>query len=207
MAFQEIIQRLKKLVEYREFVFRNTERELADQYLSELMEFKGVSESERIKLEMECRGNFSREFKEYLKLMGLKHGRLFYGSQTCPRDYSQQDLKNRAQELLSENDVDTELDYSDFVFVYEEGFSFHLIKAQRERDLGVYYFEEGEEEIVQVAGSFGDFLESEVSRMEKRNAEFIASGGYILTLEEGGGMSMIFDGGEENPLSKGDEFI
>lgn len=205
--FEEIEHRIKKLVENRPFAFRNTEKELAEKYLNEQMAFEGISESDRIKLEMQCRGNFSKGFREYLKVMGRKQGAIFTASRSDVVEYSQEELKLKAQELLSDNDVDSELEKTDFVFLHEEGFSFHYVKAEREGDLAVYFFEVGEDGIAKAAATVEEFIENEFSRMEHSYQDYKESGGYILTLEKDGSMSIIFDGEEVRPLDRGDIFL
>ena len=192
MDFTQIKQSLLKLVEDREFTFKDTDSEVADKYLENLKIFKGIADSEILKLEQQCHGRFSRSFRKYLKELGLNCGRLFTVSTRCPADKTQEEIKEQAQELIDSNDLNYTLESTDFVFLCDDGFSFTFIKARGEIDTKVYYFEEGETEIEILGNTFEEFLEMKLNTLEQFVENVKNNGGCHLTVDPDGSVTMDF---------------
>jgi len=208
LNIQSIITRLTHLTENRVFYFKDTKKALAEKYLSDLKYFKGISDSERIKLEIECRGRFPRSFKKFLKEMGSSCGQLFFGCDICPANTSQERMKTLAEDLFEDEGIESLLKPSDFIFVFYQGVSFYYIQAEGERNSAVYEYEEGNSSPEKVADSFEDFLEQQVTQLEKKHTEYRNSGGYSITLSEEGYMSMMFGSSDcSSPYSARDEYI
>lgn len=208
MNIQSIKSRLINLIDNRVFYFKDTKKEIAKKYLDDLRTFEGISDSDVIKLEIECRGRFPRSFKKFLKEMGASCGQLFYGCDLCPVNTSQERMKALAEEILEEEGIVNFIKPSDFIFCFFQGLSFYYIQAEGERNSAVYIYEEGAESPEKVTDSFEDFLEKQVTEMEKKYTIYKNTGGYSLTLSEDGYMSMMF-GGEVNssPFESRDELI
>lgn len=208
MNIQSIKSRLLFLVENRVFYFKGTRKDVAEKYLQELKTFKGISDSDRIKLEIECRGRFPRSFKKFLKEMGGACGQLFYGCDICPANTSQLRMKELAGEIIEDGGIENFLKPSDFIFVFFQGVSFYYIQAEGERNSAVYEYEEGAKAPVKVSGSFEDFIEKQLTKMEEKYTTYKNTGGYSLTLSEEGYMSMMFGGKvSSSPFESRDEFI
>ena len=208
MNIQSIKSRLIHLIDNRAFYFKDTKKEVAERYLNELKNFKGISESERVKLEIQCRGRFPRSFKKFLKEMGASCGQLFYGCDLCPGNTSQEEMRIMAESLFEDQEVESFLQPSDFIFVFYQGISFYYIQAEGERNSAVYLYDEDNLKPVKEADSFDEFLEKKVVQLEAKHLEYVNSGGYSLTLSEEGYMSMMFGGADySSPFATRDEFL
>ena len=192
MDFESLKSRLIDLVDKREFTFKDTDSKVADQDLENLKTFKGIADSEILKLEQQCHGRFSRLFRKYLKEFGLSCGRLFTVSTRCPAEKTQEEMKEQAQELINSNDLDFTLESTDFVFLCDDGFSFTFIKARGEIDTKVYYFEEGETEIEILGNTFEEFLDMKLKALEQFVGNVKNNGGCHLTVDPDGSVTMDF---------------
>lgn len=192
MNFESLKSRLTDLVDKREFTFRDTDSDVEKKYLNDLKIFKGIADSEILKLEQQCHGRFSRSFRKYLKELGLNCGRLFTVSTRCPADKNQEEMKEQVQELIDSNDLNYTLESTDFVFLCDEGFSFTFIKARGEIDTKVYYFEEGESEIEILGNTFEEFLEMKLNTLEQFVENVKNNGGCHLTVDPDGSVTMDF---------------
>lgn len=181
-------QRLIKLADHPEYVFRDTPQNLIDAHYNRLTNFVGYTEADVVAAEGELRGHFPTVFRQYLLEMAKSPGNLFCGSELAGiSDFAQ--FRAGALELLAETDPALTLPSSAAVFLFHQGYTFTYILAEGGFDGPPMYWMEAEREPHQVASTFAEMIDAELRLMENNNRTFREQGGYYLTLHPDGGAS------------------
>jgi len=179
--YNDIKQKLRSIVENRNFFFKNTTRAAAEEYLKGKTLFSGLSELEIVNLESSLGKMFPIEFREYLSIFGKNCGDLFCcGGDIDP--YRLIDYQKWSIELIEEQNLESFLPTSSFVFFFHDGYIFYYFDLV-EINPAVYMYIEGESGPKKIFNSFADLLINEVERLEIENENGSKTAGYFITVK------------------------
>lgn len=205
---------LINMVDNRPYVFRNTKREIAEAYLASQKQFMGMSENDLQALEHRLAIPLPIIFKAYLKVMGRQHGRLFAGSDSDPDEFF--DYRIWAEEIFQEEQRSSCLIPNSVIFLFHQGFAFRYFDViSSHEDTPVLKYIHGSyiqmSEPVIEANSFKEFIETQVSMLEKLDNNNREKGGYYFTITDKGTYqehkTVFPEINDEKPLIIGDHFI
>ncbi|UZR99995.1 SMI1/KNR4 family protein [Chondrinema litorale] len=184
MNYEEIKNRLVKVVDNRNYFFKNTTKQLAEQFLSRRQDFRGMSDSEISNLVSELGKNLPDDFKQYLKEFGKNCGELFClgQDQTIEKIIEYQEW---AVELFEESGIENFLGKDDLVFNFHQGYVFLFFKKEK-NDYSIYEYLEGDKEPIKRFDSFNDLLIAELNHIEESNKIGQNGGGCFITVFENG---------------------
>lgn len=176
--------RLQKVVDNRNYFFKETTKTDANDYMNLKRNFKGLSEDEIITLEQKLHKKFPISFKIYLRGFGKNCGDLFYCGQDIDyRDFV--DYQKWAGELFENEGVkNINLD-SVLVFEFHQGYSFSYFNFDKNNNIQISQFGEMEEQPTILHDNFGEMLESSISQIEKNSIENRNSDGYFIIIKDG----------------------
>ena len=180
----EIQARLERLVDQRPYVFRDTPKEVAEQFLRDQRALIGLSEGEVADLEESLGVNFPHDFRSFLLRMGERSGRLFQGSYARAENYAE--YRAYLEELIEDEGVPSFLTPYTVVFLMNEGYRFSFIEADNAEYSTVWTYGEGDDGPTQLATSFEEYLHTLLVDIEHTQAEISANGGYYLTVRAHG---------------------
>lgn len=150
----------------KEFVIDVVKNRLIALGVAKSEEIIGCS-SEQIKaLEEHFSVKLPKLYREFLSIMGIRAGSFYVGTQIFYDSLFV--LKEAAQSLLKFNKVPFVLPKDAFVFLSHQGYQFmYFCTDTNEDDPAVYYYLEGEHNVVKYDDSFSDFLIKSVEDYEK----------------------------------------
>ena len=179
-------RRLVRMAENPPYVFRDTPRHLIEQHCRRLTTFAGYSEPEVAEAEARLGVRFPAVFRTYLREMAKSPGDLFCGSDLAGITQFEQ-FRAGALHLLAETDPGLSLPREAVVFLLHQGYTFTYVLAVGGFDGPTMSWIETEREPRQVAATFTEMVNAELSQMETIDRELREGGGYYLTLHPGGG--------------------
>ncbi len=176
--------RLQKVVDNRNYFFKETTKADANDYLNSKRSFKGLLEDEIIILEQKLHKKFPISFKTYLRNFGKNCGDLFYCGQNINyRDFVR--YQKRAGELFENEGIkNINLD-SILVFEFHQGYSFSYFNFDKNDNIKISRFAEMEKNPIVLHDNFQEMLESSVSKIEKNSIENKDSDGYFIIIKDG----------------------
>lgn len=196
-------RRLRAMAQDPPFVFRDTPKELAQQYLHRLTRFEGYSEPAIAATERALGLPFPETFRSFLGRLGERRGDLFVGSEVAGlADF--EEFAAEATQLLATAAPSLDLPSTAIVFLWHQGYSFSFIEGESGIDGPVWTYVEGESRFRAAAPSFADFLESELRLLEKNHAVQHERGGYYLTVDPRGVVTASYPAGSsgDRPLER-----
>lgn len=176
--------RLRHLVENRNFFFKDTTEEDAQQYLAAKKEFIGLTEAEILKYEQGLSQTFPEDFRQYLLHFGKQCGELFANGQ----DLNHKEFleyRDDAQELLDDCKITGFLNDQTLVFEFHQLYTFSCFRYNEAGERVIFQFSEGDEAPVQRYNSFTDMLEYEVQKAEAWHKEESTTRGYFVIIKDG----------------------
>ncbi|NET08515.1 MAG: hypothetical protein F6K16_28215 [Symploca sp. SIO2B6] len=183
-VIEAIRQRLLVVADNPPYRYLNTSSKDRAAYETQRRTFTGYTDEEIAAVESSLGVRLPAVYRAYLQLMDLSHGDLFCGSNLAFID-EYEELRQFAEELLEENDVDGHLQQKAVVFFEHQGYSFCYFIASGGFDTPIYQYVEGRQSIEQAFSGFAEMIDSEVTSIEKSNQDFLEYGGYFLTVENG----------------------
>jgi hypothetical protein len=205
-----IRKRFLQLIDDRPYVFLNTDKKIAQQYLDERRQFLGLSDDEILDLENQMKVKFPVIFRAYLNVMGVYHGMLFWGSESNPKDYY--NYKLWSDRIISRSKIPSFLTSDSVVFLFHQGFSFLYFNSMPILDAPVFKYYENDKSAVKVASSFQQLVEDNIEAFEQENKAEREEGGYYITIISEDEYHIIEtsrppDTSTEKPLLIGDRYI
>ena len=199
--------RLINIVDNRPYVFKDTKRKSAEEYLTRRKQFLGMSYTEIQTLEHQLSLSLPLIFKAYLRVMGRKQGLLFWGSESNPDAFME--YRIWAEEIIQEDQISSFLNPKSVIFMFHQGFAFRYFEVTSPRtDTPVWKYLQHHGGLQFESQSFKDYIESEISRSEGLNNKERDKGGYYLIVGDKGGYRSEFPKtNNEIPLLIGDRFI
>lgn len=146
--------------------------------------FTGYTQEQISAVEAQLNVRFPQVYRAYLRIMGKTHGDLFCGSNIASlSDYASH--REFAQELITDEELDWALDDKAVVFLEHQGYTFCYFIADGAFDSPIFQYVEGGEEAKQCSSGFAEMVSAEVSLAEQNNHNFLETGGYFLTVQNG----------------------
>jgi hypothetical protein len=175
--------RLIKIVENRNYFFKDSTEEDANIYLQKKTDFTGIGEEEITFIENRLAYRFPEDFRNYLREFGANCGDLF----CCGQDIETDQLiayQTMGQDLIEENmqrnGVKNFLNANTVIFEFHQGYSFNFFKTNADKSINIYRYTEGDVEPTQIYVSFLDRFKAEIDYMEECNK--VDTIGYFLTI-------------------------
>ncbi|MDO5971369.1 SMI1/KNR4 family protein [Flavivirga aquimarina] len=184
MNFEKEKKELIKLSEKRNFFFKNTTKRDAELYLNSKIDFKGLSENEIEKLEINLGKKFPLEFREYLLEFGKNCGELF----CCGQDIEPEKLTEYqiwAKEIIDDDEIPDFLNEDTLVFNFHQGYVFQYFKKE-DNQFPIYEYMEGENKTIKRFDSFREMLRLNIENMNRINEEAQKSDGHFLIVTKNG---------------------
>lgn len=182
--FSSIQSRLRRLIEHRNFFFKDTTEEEAYRYLASKSAFKGLTEDEIQGYEQALRQQFPADFRQYLLYFGKQCGELFANGQDLNhREFLE--YNDDAQELLDDCNIKGFLNDQTLVFEFHQLYTFSCFRHNAEGERVIFQFSEGDEAPVERYKSFADMLEYEVQKAEAWHKEESTTRGYFVIIKDG----------------------
>jgi hypothetical protein len=147
---------------------------------------------------------FPQIFRAYLLEIAKAPGVLFQGSDVAEITEFEK-YRADALALMAKTDPTLALPPQAIVFLIHQGYQFVYIIGVGGFDTPPMFWTEGSREPTQLASSFAEMVDVQLSQMEKNNASFREDGGYYLTLHPEGGATQSFPArsGGDRPLDRG----
>ena len=202
----DISTRLRRLVDKRNYFFKDTSRSDAMSYLKTKTDFQGLATPEILALEEKINKAFPDDFKTFLSVFGKNCGELFCNGQDF-RPHEFNNYQEWAKELIEQHGIASFLTEKSFVFSFHQGYNFYFFDGGKNDD-SVYFYMEGEPEPVKVYECFADLVESDLLELEQFNEEAQSSDGQFLTISQGR-LTMTWPAQHEkiSPRQIGDRYI
>jgi hypothetical protein len=179
----ELQARLKRLIDQRPYVFRDTPQDVAEAYLRTEQTFVGLREEEVVALERSLGVTFPQDFRAYLLHMGKQTGLLFTGSDIDPWSYGE--YKRNLADIIADEGIPSFLTPRSVVFLQHQGYSYLFFEADNPTTSVVWSYAEGDEEPTRLK-TITAVIESELTSWEQLYESQRASGGYYLSVWENG---------------------
>ncbi len=205
--YSEIKKRLNKLVENRNYYFKDTLIEDAERYLDKRRKFIGMEEEEILEIEKELNYKFPHDFRLYLEEFGTNCGELFcLGQNLNPKELTE--YQNWGKELLEENEIINFINKDTIFFEFHQGYAFSCFHQDQKNETKIFQYVEGDEKPVKRFENFRSMLESETTKLEKVHKELRKSDGHFVIIKNGYvRQEYPARNSGQNPKKIGDRFI
>ena len=178
-------RRLVAIVRTPDFVYRDTPATLIEEHRRGRTEFLGYSSDEIATAEATLGIRFPAVFRQYLQVFGRSRGELFVGSDLCSLDGFGV-FRFDADRMLARTDPALRLTDDAVVFLWHQGYAFLWFRGIGGDDVPVLSWSDGDTAPEQVALTFAEFVDAQLSQMETVNRRRRELGGFYLTLSESG---------------------
>ena len=184
--FEEWQERLGAVAHRAPYVFVDTPQKLIDDHFRELTRFEGYEESGIVRCEQELDVRFPAAYRDFLLCMGKASGDLLCGSDQAGLE-DLEDFRKQALELIEESGSTFRLPDDAVVWLFHQGYQFTYFRCNAPRDTPQMLWSEGEDEPMELAASFIEFVEARLEALEAGHRHMHERGGYYLTLYADGG--------------------
>jgi len=205
--YSEYKGRLIRLVDNRNYYFKDTLRKDAQKYLKNRKRFAGLKDKEIRAIEKRLEYKFPKDFRVYLSEFGANCGELFsLGYDIDPNKIVK--YQKWGRRLLKENKIKNFLDDDTIIFEFHQGYAFGCFKPNKRGKVKIYYYVEGDKKLTKWFKNFRAMLENEVMKLEQNHKESSQSNGHFITIKDGYVMRQ-FGAQNDNLIPKeiGDRFI
>lgn len=178
--YDNIKDRLRYLVDNRNYFFRATAKADAERYLQRKVTFEGISEEEITALEATFYFTFPEDFKNYLRTFGRRSGELFCEGYNMRISEFENYQKYFADFIRKSHDPEDKI----FVFEEHQGYAFAYLCKNKEGKVTVCLGNEEETPMV-TFDSFDEFLEAKVKELEQVHDMLKDGNGHIVIIRDG----------------------
>ena len=181
--FTAVKVRLQRMVETRNYFFKQTTRADAKKYLDQRRWFVGMLESEVAALELVLKYQFPADFRAYLLEFGQNCGELFgRGQDINPKELLEYQKWGRA--LLEKNGITSFVHPNTVFFEFHQGYACSFFHPNEDGHAVVYQYMEGNPAPKKAFVSFTAMLGAELKNLEQIHADLNKGSGYFVIIKE-----------------------